>query len=426
MSSVVLEVGPDNAIDLDAADASSNPLAQEAAEAAAANAVPWTGARPEAAGLALAGDAAAASKPAIATSKPHWMVEDLKAKAKAHVLKKEWVKAERAYTDAINWDAKSPILHANRSMARLSLGRTVEALSDADLSVALDPAYAKGWYRKGQALEKGHQWVKALEVYRHGAELEPANKAWASCVARAERAYAAAHRGAAPPPLRAGEKDALLEEFSFEDDARKAIVTVPFATKGVRQADCKLTVEVISWKQIQLDLYVTKGGKRHRFHLPRLFAHTKSEELSLKRGKLVLTLHKKDEGLWPSICLPTDAEIGAAAVREAARVEKEARALGFPSSGDKLEYDAHQTALALESEVKRRGFKDKGQMKAYDQATARRAEEARTAAEDAEMFKDQPFMNPNFLLANPPPSDPAPEYWPPRDGSRSLKTVAGT
>lgn len=67
----------------------------------------------------------------------------------------------------------------------------------------LDPAYAKGHYRKGQAFMALSRPAEAAEAFRAGAALEPESKLWAPLVAKAAKAVEAAATAAAAAPATA-------------------------------------------------------------------------------------------------------------------------------------------------------------------------------------------------------------------------------
>ena len=69
------------------------------------------------------------------------------------------------------------ILHANRALARLNLGKLPESVSDSDAAIALDPKYVKGYWRKGQGLVAMGDYKGALDAFDKGLGFDPTNKA---------------------------------------------------------------------------------------------------------------------------------------------------------------------------------------------------------------------------------------------------------
>lgn len=69
------------------------------------------------------------------------------------------------------------ILYANRSLARMQMGKVAESLEDADAAVTRDPSYVKGHWRRGQASAGCGNSEEALRSFENALELEPGNKA---------------------------------------------------------------------------------------------------------------------------------------------------------------------------------------------------------------------------------------------------------
>lgn len=83
------------------------------------------------------------------------------------------VDAIKLYSQAIAGNDSDHSLFANRSAAFLALGLLDKALWDAQKAIALNPDWAKGYYRAGCALESLNEWEKASLAFRKAAELEP-------------------------------------------------------------------------------------------------------------------------------------------------------------------------------------------------------------------------------------------------------------
>ncbi|CAM9850466.1 unnamed protein product, partial [Ectocarpus sp. 12 AP-2014] len=77
---------------------------------------------------------------------------------------------------------------SNLAAVRLGLNKPGPALENALEALRLDPAFAKGHYRKGQALMALTRPGEAAEAYRAGAALEPKSKLWAPLVEKADKA----------------------------------------------------------------------------------------------------------------------------------------------------------------------------------------------------------------------------------------------
>jgi tetratricopeptide (TPR) repeat protein len=86
-----------------------------------------------------------------------------------------WI-ARRAL-QAIKADPKDHIFYSNRSAAYLSKGDAEAALSDADKCVELNPAFVKGYGRRGAALYALHEFSDAIIAYEQGLKVDPSNAA---------------------------------------------------------------------------------------------------------------------------------------------------------------------------------------------------------------------------------------------------------
>ncbi|CAI5724633.1 unnamed protein product [Peronospora destructor] len=109
------------------------------------------------------------------------LVAELKRRGNAAFQQNALEEAEVLYTRAIAVNESDPlhqqhIFFANRSAARCSMGKADQALEDAEASVALDATYAKGFFRKAQALVKLGRFREALVVLDNAKTLEPSNK----------------------------------------------------------------------------------------------------------------------------------------------------------------------------------------------------------------------------------------------------------
>ena len=85
-------------------------------------------------------------------------------------------KAVRLYTEGLEEDPANHALYSNRSAAQRNLGNLDDALRDANRCIDMDPKFANGHVRKGQALEAQLKWRQAAEAYRTGLDFAPDNK----------------------------------------------------------------------------------------------------------------------------------------------------------------------------------------------------------------------------------------------------------
>ncbi|CAI5741578.1 unnamed protein product [Hyaloperonospora brassicae] len=109
------------------------------------------------------------------------LVAELKRRGNAAFQQKVLQEAEVLYTRAIAVTEGSSlpnrhIFYANRSAARCAMGKADQALEDATVCVALDATYAKGLFRKAQALVQLERYKEALAVLDDAKALESSNK----------------------------------------------------------------------------------------------------------------------------------------------------------------------------------------------------------------------------------------------------------
>lgn len=84
--------------------------------------------------------------------------------------------ALKEFNEGIKRDPKNKFLYSNRCACLLKLMDPVSALKDAEKAIALDPAFVKGWARKGTCHQMQKEYHKAMEAFQTGLKLEPGNK----------------------------------------------------------------------------------------------------------------------------------------------------------------------------------------------------------------------------------------------------------
>ncbi|KAJ3353854.1 Hsp90 cochaperone [Entophlyctis luteolus] len=94
--------------------------------------------------------------------------------------------AIKYFSDAIAKDPKNHVLFSNRSASYTSIKSYTKALSDAEEAIKISPSWAKGYSRKGAALHGLGNYKGAVEAYKKGLELEPANAAMKKSLQEAE------------------------------------------------------------------------------------------------------------------------------------------------------------------------------------------------------------------------------------------------
>ncbi len=117
---------------------------------------------------------------------------------------KQFDEAIKAYTEAINIDPKEHVFFSNRSAAYLSKGDAINALSDGERCVSLNPSWAKGYSRKGAALHALRRYDDAISAYQAGLSVAPNDDGLKSGLADAEKAKVAASSASSGNPFGGG------------------------------------------------------------------------------------------------------------------------------------------------------------------------------------------------------------------------------
>jgi stress-induced-phosphoprotein 1 len=95
------------------------------------------------------------------------------------------------FTQAIEIDPANHVLYSNRSAAYCASEKYGKALEDATKTTEIKPDWPKGWSRKGAALHGKGEYDGAVEAYKKGLELDPANDACKKGMQDAQKAQAA-------------------------------------------------------------------------------------------------------------------------------------------------------------------------------------------------------------------------------------------
>lgn len=119
------------------------------------------------------------------------LVSEIRRRGNAAFQQKALEEAEVLYSRALAVDESNllqnrHLFFANRSAARCSMGKIEQALEDADACVALDSTYAKGFFRKAQALVKLGRYKEAQSVLDQAKALEPTNSSVDTLYAKVE------------------------------------------------------------------------------------------------------------------------------------------------------------------------------------------------------------------------------------------------
>ncbi|KAG8893485.1 Hsp90 cochaperone, partial [Tulasnella sp. 403] len=85
---------------------------------------------------------------------------------------KQYNQAIDLFSQAILLDPNNHVLFSNRSAAKAGLKDWDGALEDAELTIKLNPKWAKGYARKGAALHGARRWEDAIQAYEAGIAIE--------------------------------------------------------------------------------------------------------------------------------------------------------------------------------------------------------------------------------------------------------------
>jgi len=98
--------------------------------------------------------------------------EDFKQQGNTFFSQGNYVEAIKFYTKAIE-QQKNHIYYSNRAACHTALGEYQKAIEDADQCISLDPKWAKGYYRKGNALSFLSRYEEAQDILIKGNQLDP-------------------------------------------------------------------------------------------------------------------------------------------------------------------------------------------------------------------------------------------------------------
>ncbi|CAM8907337.1 unnamed protein product [Rhodiola kirilowii] len=89
---------------------------------------------------------------------------------------KQWNKAVKYYSEAINLIGTNATYYCNRAAAYLELGCFQQAEEDCNKSISFDKKNIKAYLRRGTARESLLYYKEAMQDFNHALVLEPQNK----------------------------------------------------------------------------------------------------------------------------------------------------------------------------------------------------------------------------------------------------------
>jgi len=103
------------------------------------------------------------------------LAEEAKQRGNEHFRAKNWVVAVKEYEDAIKRAPKNANLRNNLAAGLCKIMDFNGAKREIDVALDLDPQYVKAWVQKGNVEVLMKENHKAMESYRKGLSLDPAN-----------------------------------------------------------------------------------------------------------------------------------------------------------------------------------------------------------------------------------------------------------
>ncbi|CAI0476852.1 unnamed protein product [Linum tenue] len=104
------------------------------------------------------------------------LADESREKGNEYFKEQKYPDAIKHYTEAIKRNPKDHRAYSNRAACYTKLGAMPEGLKDAEKCIELDPAFAKGYTRKGAIQFFMKEYEKALETYQEGLKHDPQNQ----------------------------------------------------------------------------------------------------------------------------------------------------------------------------------------------------------------------------------------------------------
>jgi tetratricopeptide (TPR) repeat protein len=163
--------------------------------------------------------------------------------------KGDFLLAVEHFTLAINLDPTNHVYHANRSAALLKMCRLEDALEDADRAIKINPLYAKGHFRKGQALAVIGRVDLAVAAMEEATKLDPNNETLQEALAGTKR-------------MKSGMLGEGLEAQSWQcSDVALGQIEAEVPRMGKAGEHVTLTINVPEYGPVKLDAVIPEGCK---------------------------------------------------------------------------------------------------------------------------------------------------------------------
>ena len=115
------------------------------------------------------------------------VVMELKNRGNAAFKSRRPMEALLLYSRALEHDVSNYALFGNRSAVNEMLGRGEDALSDAESAIEQKSNWAKGFFRKGNALKILKRYNESTEAFRKALAMEPDSKSLKKALASAKK-----------------------------------------------------------------------------------------------------------------------------------------------------------------------------------------------------------------------------------------------
>ncbi|OIW10821.1 hypothetical protein TanjilG_27767 [Lupinus angustifolius] len=127
------------------------------------------------------------------------LADEEREKGNEFFKQQKYPEAIKHYTESLRRNPDEPRTYSNRAACYTKLGAMPEGLKDAEKCIELDPAFVKGYTRKGAVQFFMKEYEKALETYREGLKHDPNNQEMLDGISRCVQQINKASRGDLTP-----------------------------------------------------------------------------------------------------------------------------------------------------------------------------------------------------------------------------------